>query len=445
MRATVPALLREATFRRYWSAATISLFGDQISGIAMPLVAVLTLHAGAVQMGYLTALQWLPNLLFGLHAGAWTDRRGHRRQTMIAADLGRAALLVSIPVCFALHVLSIWQLYAVTFAAGTLATFFTISSGTLFVSMLPDDKYMDGQSLLHGSRAMSFVGGPSLGGVLVQVCTAPVAVLADALSFLGSAFFLSRISPPEPPPAEREQTRLSAGLRFIATDPVIRASLGANAVINLFNLMFLALLTLFAVRTLGIRPGVLGLVLGAGALGGVLGAVITKPVAARLGTGMAYVAGCLGFTVPTLLIPLARGSHPLVLATVAFAEFAGGVGVMLLDISIGTIFAESVPEAMRSRVLGAYQAVNYGVRPVGALIGGALGSALGLRPALLIAAAGSIAGGLLLLPGPIPRYKNPSHKNPRHKRPRYQDPQNTSPRLSRPEVGERVRIGDADG
>src|SRR6202042_2609696 len=111
----VPELLRERVFRRYWSASTISMFGDQISGIALPLAAVLVLHAGAAQMGYLTALEWLPSLLFGLPAGAWVDRRGRRRQTMIAADLGRAALFTSIPVCYALHVMTLAQLYLVTF------------------------------------------------------------------------------------------------------------------------------------------------------------------------------------------------------------------------------------------------------------------------------------------------------------------------------------------
>jgi MFS family permease len=181
----VPALLRDRVFRRYWSAGTISMFGDQISGIALPLAAVLALHVGAAQMGDLTALEWLPSLLFGLPAGAWVDRRGHRRRTMIAADLGRALLFGSIPVCFALHALTLLQLYLVTLGAGTLSIGFTVSDGTMFVSIVRPEQYVDGQSLMYGSRAMSFVGGPSLGGVLVQALSAPVAIAVDALSFLG--------------------------------------------------------------------------------------------------------------------------------------------------------------------------------------------------------------------------------------------------------------------
>src|ERR1017187_7756031 len=183
----VPGLLRDRVFRRYWGAGTISMFGDQISGIALPLAAVIVLHVGVTQMGYLTALEWLPSLLFGLPAGAWVDRRGQRRRTMIAADLGRAALFASIPACYALHALTLPQLYLVTFGAGTLSILFTVSDGTMFVSIVTPEQYVDGQSLMYGSRALSFVGGPSLGGVLVQVLSAPAAIAVDALSFLGSA------------------------------------------------------------------------------------------------------------------------------------------------------------------------------------------------------------------------------------------------------------------
>src|ERR1019366_1312448 len=153
---------------------TISMFGDQISGIALPLAAVIVLHVGVTQMGYLTALEGLPRLLFGLPGRGW-----QRRRTMIAADLGRAALFASIPACYALHALTLPQLYLVTFGAGTLSILFTVSDGTMFVSIVTPEQYVDGQSLMYGSRALSFVGGPSLGGVLVQVLSAPAAIAVD--------------------------------------------------------------------------------------------------------------------------------------------------------------------------------------------------------------------------------------------------------------------------
>lgn len=400
----VPALLRDATFRRYWGAGTISMFGDQISGIALPLAAVIALRVGAAQMGYLTALEWLPSLLFGLPAGAWVDRRGQRRRTMIAADLGRVVLFASIPVCYALHALTLAQLFAVTFGAGTLSILFAVSDGTLFVSIVPAEQYVDGQSLMYGSRAMSFVGGPSIGGVLVQALSAPVAILADAVSFLGSAFFLGRIRPAEPP-ADDSRGSILAGARFIAGSGIVRASLAAVAAINFFNLMFNALYLLYAVHVLHIRPGVIGVLLGVAAGGGLLGALVTKRIAARVGVGWTYTAGCLLFTAPLVLWPMAHGSMPVVLAMLFAAEFASGFGVMMLDISIGAIFAKVIPDTLRSRVTGAFQAANYGTRPLGALLGGLFGAWFGLRTALWVATVGGTAGFILLLPTPLPRFR----------------------------------------
>ena len=400
----VPPLLRGLVFRRYWGASTISMFGDQISTIAVPLVAVIALHAQAAEMGYLTALEWLPSLLFGLHAGVWVDRHGRRRRTMIGADLGRAALMCSIPVCYVLHVLTLTQLYLVTFAAGTLSIFFNVSDATLFVSIVAPDQYVDGQSLIYASRALSFMGGPSIGGLLVQAFTAPFAVIADALSFLGSAFFLRRIRPAEPP-VDEGKGAVTAGVRFIAGNGIVRASLIGVATINFFNLMFGALFMLYAVRVLHVRPGVLGLVLGAGAVGGVLGSLVTKRIAARIGVGLAYVVGCFVFTAPLMLVPLARS--PLILELLFVSEFLCGFGVMLLDISIGAIFAAVIPDRLRSRVTGAFQAVNYGTRPLGALLGGLLGATIGIRPALWVATVGGVAGAVLTLPSPLPRFKMP--------------------------------------
>ncbi len=405
----VPGLLHDRTFRRYWSGQTISLFGDQISSIVLPLVAVLPpLNASPAQMGFLAALVWLPSLLFGLHAGAWVDRRGRRRATMILADLGRAALLASIPISFAFGGLTLWQLYGVAFGVGVFSVLFTVSDPAVFVSIVPDDKYVDGNSLIYGSRAFSFVGGPSVGGVLVQFLTAPLAVLADAASFLGSAFFLSRIHPQEPPAAAPGKGTLTAGAKFIRHSAIVRASLVAVSVINFFNFVFFALFVLYANRYLHVEPGLLGLVLGIGAIGGVLGAAVTKRLASRLGVGRVYTISCLVFTAPLLLVPLAGGPRLVVLGMLMAAEFLAGFGVMMLDISIAAIFSAVIPDDLRSRVSGAFQAVNYGTRPLGALAGGFLGTLIGPRPTLWIAAIGGMAGFLLLLPTPLPRFRMPA-------------------------------------
>lgn len=404
----VPPLLRETAFRRYWTGQTISMFGDEISSLAIPLVAVLALGASPAQMGYLAALLWLPSLLFGLHAGAWVDRRGHRRATMIAADIGRALLLGSIPASYAAGVLTIWQLYAVSFATGVLSVLFTVSQPALFVALVPKDAYVAGNSLLYGSRAFSFVGGPSLGGLLVQLLTAPVAVLGDALSFLGSAFFLGRIKPEEAPVAESSEGSLTAGARFIRDSPVVRASLLSAATINFFDFIFLALFVLYATRSLHVAPGLLGGIVGVGAVGGVLGALLSNRIAARFGLGLAYLAGCLLFTAPIALVPLAAGPRPVILAMLMAATFLSAFGVMVLDIAIGSIFAAVIPDQLRARVNGAFQAVNYGVRPLGALAGGFLGTVVGLRPTIWIAAIGGTAGVAWILRSPLAKFGMPS-------------------------------------
>ena len=402
----IPQLLRgNLVFRRFWLGETISLFGDQISLIAVPLTAVLVLHANAAQMGYLIAVELAPNLFFALHAGAWVDRRGGRRVMMIVCDLGRAALIATIPLAYAFDALSIQQLYVVAFLAGSLTVLFQVSYSSLFVSIVPRESYVEANSFLAGSRAFSFVAGPSVGGLLVQALKAPFALLVDAVSYLVSAFYLRSISPEETPTEEAESGHVVAGVRFLWRNSSMRASLLATATINLFNFIFWALFILYVVRSLHVQPGTLGLVLGAGAVGGVIGSLVTTRLGRRIGIGPTYVLGCILFPVPLVLVPLADGPKPLVLAMLFLAEFGSGLGVMILDISAASIFAALVPDRLRSRVSGAYMVVNNGVRPVGSLIGGFLGSTIGLRPTLWIAVIGAIAGFVWLLPSPIPKMR----------------------------------------
>jgi len=404
-RSRIPAALREREFRRFWAGETVSLFGDQITLIALPLAGVLALHASAAEMGYLTAAGIAPALVFSLHAGAWLDRRGRRRETMIVTAFGRAALIVTIPLAYWLDLLTLAQLYVVAFLIGTLSVLFFVAYTTLFVSLVPRERYLEANSLLNGSRAFSFVGGPSVGGLLVQVLSAPGALIADAASFLVSAFTLGSIKPVEPPTEEAESGHVKAGMRYLWRSPVIRASLLATATINFFNFVYWALFILYANRNLGLGPGVLGLVLGAASVGGVIGSILTGRISRRLGVGPTFVLSCVVFTAPLLLVPLAHGPYWLILALLFAAEFLSGFGVMILDIVGGSIKTALIPDRLRARVAGAYMVVNYGVRPLGALAGGALGTWIGLRPTLWIASAAAISGVLWLLPSPLMRMR----------------------------------------
>ena len=405
VRRAVPHLLREnPVFRSYWGAHTVSLFGDQVSLLALPLVAVLALDADAAQMGYLTALALTPNLLLALHAGAWVDRRGQRRRTMILTDVGRAVVIGTVPLAYLFDALTLEQLYGVSFLAGAMTVLFNVSDASLFQTIVPRERFVAASSLLNGSRAFSFVAGPTVAGFLTQAITAPGALLLDAVSFLGSGALLGRIRPEEPPPDTSERG-VTVGLRWIAQSAVVRSTLLASATINFFNFIFWALFVLYATRTLGVSPGTLGLVLGAGAVGGLLGSFVAGPVTRLIGVGPTFAVGCVLFPAAFLLVPLARGSDAVVLAYLFLAEFASGVGVMLLDISVGAIYAAVIPPRLRSRVSGAHTFVNYGIRVVGSLAGGLLGSVLGLRPALWIGAAGALLGVLFLLPSPVLRMR----------------------------------------
>jgi MFS family permease len=400
--AVLPPLLREnVSFRRFFAGQSVSLVGDQITAIALPLTAVLALHAGAGQMGALTTAYLLPNLIFALHAGAWVDRRGGRRRVMLATDLGRAALLASLPVAYAFGHLTWAQLYAVAFSSGTLSVFFFVAYGAMIQMLVPREQYVAANSLVHGSRAFSFLAGSSLGGVLVQLLRGPYALAVDAGSFLWSALFLHRMQLDEPPGAPPETGGLTAGARWIRGNAIIRAELLGVATLNFFNFIFFALFVLYATRSLGVRPATLGIVLGAASVGTLGGSFVTARVSRRIGVGPAFVAGCFLFPAPLILVPAAGGPRWLVIGCMFVAEFTSGIGLMLLDIMAGTIMAGLIPAALRSRVQGGFMVVNYGVRPLGTAAGGVLGSVLGLRPTLWIATVGALAGLLFILPSPI--------------------------------------------
>jgi MFS family permease len=360
-------------------------------------------------MGLPGAAALFPHLLFSLPAGVWLDRVAERRRVMIAADLGRAALVATIPLAYALDVLTLGQLYVVAFLAGSLAVAFDLSYPTLFVSLAPRERYLEGNSLIHGSRSFSLVAGPSLGGLLVQAFSAPFTMLADAVSFLLSAAFLTRVRADEPPIEHEAESglraRVGVGLRFIGSNTIFRPTLTSVATLNFFNYAFSALFVLYATRSLGIEAGTLGLVLGAGAVGGIIGAVVAGRVGRSLGVGRAFLLGCVLFTAPLVLVPLAEGPRALVLGMLFTAEFLSGLGVMILDITAGSIMFALTPDRLRSRATGAFNFVNWGIRPLGSLTGGALGAWIGVRPTLWVATVGALAGALWLLPSPVPHLR----------------------------------------
>jgi MFS family permease len=239
-----------------------------------------------------------------------------------------------------------------------------------------------------------------LGGVLVQLLRGPYALAIDALSFVWSAACLGKVDAPALPPST-EDTGVLAGARWIRGNAIIRSELLGVATLNFFNFVFFALFLLYATRSLHISPAALGIVLGSASIGTVLGSFVTARIARRLGVGPTFLIGCFLFPAPLVLVPAAGGPHVLVLAMLFTSEFVSGFGLMLLDILAGVIMSGVIPPSLRSRVSGAFQLVNYGVRPLGTAVAGVLGSTIGLRPTLWIATVGGVAGLLWLLPSPL--------------------------------------------
>ncbi len=398
----LPPLLREnPNFRRYFLGQTVSLLGDQVSLIALPLTAVLALHATPGQMGALTTAYLIPNLIFSLHAGVWVDRHGGRRKTMLWTDIGRGLFMLTIPLAYAIGHLGWPQLYVVAFVTGALSVFFYVAYGGFFQVIVDREDYVTANSLIHGSRAFSFLAGTSLGGILVQLFKGPYALLLDAFSFLWSAFFLGRIDAEEPPGAPADEGGVMTGMRWIRGNPIIRAELLGVATINLFNFMFFALFLLYATRSLHVKPAVIGIVLGVASVGTLAASFVAGPISRRIGIGPTFIIGCFLFTAPLILVPAAAGPHWLVIGFLFVSEFLSGAGVMLLDIMAGTISAGIMPVRLRSRISGAFMVVNYGVRPLGTTIAGILGTAIGIRETLWIATVGGVLGVAFVLPSPI--------------------------------------------
>lgn len=402
-------LWRHPEFLKLWAGQTVSVVGDQVTMLALPLAAVLVLDASATEMGLLAAAGWLPHLIFALGAGLWVDRRRRKRWVMIATDLGRAALLLSVPLAYWLDALTVEHLIAAAFAVGALTVVFDIAWGVLFMRVVPREDVVEANGKLMTSRSLSFVVGPPGAGGLVQALGAPVAIVLDAVSFVVSAVFVGRIRIEEPPvPAldgEPVRARLASGFRFLFGHPILRPTLLCFATINLFNLGLWAIVVLYFADELGLSAATIGILLGAAAVGGVIGALTAPAVGRRIGMGPAVTLGAVLFTAPLLLFPLAAGPRPLLLAMLFAGEFLSGLGVMLLDIQGNSLTLLLTPEEMRARQLATFKFVNYGVRPIGALAGGLLAEAIGLREALLVTAVGGMLGVLWLLPSPTPRLR----------------------------------------
>jgi MFS family permease len=399
-------LWRDRRFGRYWAGQGISQFGDRITELALPLIAVTTLHASAPTVGLLTAAVWAPNLL-SLLVGTWVDRQQRKRRLLVVADLLRCVVLLSLPVAHWLGVVTIGQLFAVALLAGLGQVLYQTAYPSFFVALVRRDQFVEANSLLSTTRSFSFVAGPAAAGGLIQLLTAPVAMVVDAVTFAVSAVLINGVRVQDAPVDGDGATpllrRAQEGMVLVLRHPYLRVSLGFAATVNFFNFVVAALLVLYASRHLGLSAGVIGLALGIGAMGGLLGAVVARRATTAFGVGRTIMLGGVLFSAPVALLPLADGPLWARAGVLGLVEFVSGLGVMWLDVPLNALQTAVVPDEVRSRVAGAFSTVNYGVRPVGAVLGGFLGEWVGIAPTLVVAAVGGSLAVLWLVGSPIAR------------------------------------------
>jgi MFS family permease len=398
---------RSRNYRLIWSAASVSAFGTQITLLALPLLAAVTLHASPLEMGVLAAAQNSAVPVFGLFAGVLADRRA-RKPLMIVADLGRALLLLTIPVAWWADQLSVPLLIVVSFLSGGFGVLFDVTQQAVVPGIVKRDELVEANGKIYLSESAADLGGPGLSGLLVQVIGAPLAILIDAASYLVSGLTLARLRLVEATPASLEagfrsmRREISEGFRTFRSIPILRTMTFSVAAGNLFENARSAILVLFMTRELEFSAALVGIVYAIGGAGFFAGALLPGWVARRAGLGRAIVIGLLLLWVGDLLFPFAGGPKPLAFAILATAMFIFGFGGSIFDVNQFSLRQAVTPDRARGRVNATIRVLIRGIAPVGALLGGVIAEFAGLRAALIFAALSSPASLLLLYRSSIP-------------------------------------------
>jgi MFS family permease len=403
-----PSLWRNQSFMRLWFAQIVSTAGSRISELALPLTAVLVLGATPAQMGALGVVGALPNLIFGLVAGVWVDRL-RRQPILIGADLGRALLLGSIPAAAWLGQLTFMHLYLVGFASGLLSILFTIASVAVLPAVVRRDQLVDANSKLELSGAVLSIAGPSAAGLLIQLMSAPKAIIVDAVSYLLSALSLRGVGTAEEPSRQAQRPSLWAeigeGVRELVRTPLLWA-LTVSGTVGVFGLaMQETVFLIFITRDLGLIPAAIGLVFGVSGVGALIGAALAGRAARILGTGPAVILGQGLWAVGALLPALAGLAGPALALLVAGQAFTS-LGSTIWSINQISLRQHLTPVRVLGRVTAARRFFLFSAAPVGAALGGFLGGTIGLRATLAIGVIGPVVALLLQFFSPMRKVRD---------------------------------------
>jgi MFS family permease len=379
-------------FRRFWVGETISLVGSSLSMFVLPLVAVVTLHVTPGQMGFVRALGSAPAIVLGLLAGAWVDRVS-RKRLLIGLNLAAAAIVVSVPISYALGSVTIAHLYILVLAFGLLDPFWTPAWNALLPSLVKPDLLVDANSKMMLSFSATGILGPGLGAILIGIFAAPVVMLFDAVSYVAAAGFLTGVEPVRPEPVEETQAgsifrQIGEGLRLTFLDPMQRAITIPRVWLDLIDAISTTIIVLYVIREVGLTPSLMGLAFALSSAGFVLGAVIAPRIEHRLGTGGAIVLGLGLVAASPYTIVLANDGRSDAVNVLFFAlpGFIGGTGGVIQWIGLSSLRQSITPERLLGRVYASAGVLGEVLTVTGALIGGLLGEALGLRPAIAVAA-----------------------------------------------------------
>ena len=402
---TTPTLRRHRGFLWLWAAQGVSQFGVQFSALAIPVLAVTLLQADEWQLGVLNAAGTAAFLIVGLPAGAWVDR-WLKRRTMIIADVVRAGTLAVIPLLWFMGVLEMWHVYLVAAVIGVATVFFDVSYQSYIPILVRSEQIGMANSRLEATAQVARIGGPGLAGALLTIVSAPVLLLADAISYLVSALLLWRIRDDEIP-ADRAQRQslwreIAEGAGFVARQPLIRRIVGSTASANLFGTMSFTLLPLFVLRDLQLGPAGLGIMLSFGAAGGLIGAVLTSRLSRWIGEGTVISLSAVASALLLALIPLAAlVPAEAALPTLAVAEFGLSFMVLVYNITQLTLRQRLCPPKLLGRMNASIRFVVWGVMPISSLVAGSLGVSLGVLPTMWIAVVGSILGCAFVVFSPL--------------------------------------------
>ncbi|MEZ4684326.1 MAG: MFS transporter [Caldilineaceae bacterium] len=356
-------------------------------------------------MGYLSAAGALPGLLLSLLAGVWVDRN-QRRSLLILADIGRGLLLLLIPLMAWLGALHITLLYAILFLTGTFDLLFGAAYHAYLPALVTRPQLVEANSKLEISRSAAEIAGPTLGGWLIQLFSAPLAILVDASSFFLSALALSTIRQPEAAPTASDQDepllrQLSAGVRLLLTNRILLAITISTGIATFFNAALEAVYLLYMTRVLGLSSGLIGMIFGAGSVGFLVGALLPGWLAKRIGLGPMLIAGMVVLAVSDFVLPLASGAQPLVVALLIGAQISFGLGLTLYNVGQVSLRQSITPDHLLGRMNATLNFAVAGLIPLGALLGGWAGEWLGLRETLLFAAGGELLAVVWLVLSPV--------------------------------------------